>query len=118
MPKYWIEAKIIIEKSMEVEASSEDDAYEVFEDNINFPYDDIEYGSINNITEEKLEGPVVEEIGKLQYANIIEYGHPLGRYYLELEPGMYLGVDNMKGMPNVKAFNSPDDAINWLKVST
>ena len=64
------------------------------------------------------EKPVVEEIGRLQYAKIIEYGKPLGKYYLELEPGMYLGVDNMKGMPNVKAFSSPDDAINWLKVST
>jgi len=64
------------------------------------------------------EKPVIEEIGKLQYAKIIEHGKPLGRYYLELEPGMYLGVDNMKGMPNVKAFGSPEDAINWLEVST
>ena len=64
------------------------------------------------------EKPVIEEIGRLQYAKIIEYGKPLGKYYLELEPGMYLGVDNRKGMPNVKAFSSPDDAINWLKVLT
>lgn len=117
MPKFRIEARIIIEKTIEVEAITLDDVYEVFEDSIDFPYDEIEYDSITDITE-KLEGPDVEEIGKLQYANIIEYGHPLGRYYLELEPGMYLGVDNMKGMPNVKAFSSPDDAINWLKVST
>ena len=118
MSKYRVEARIIIKKTIEVEASCQDDAYEVFEDSIDFPYDDVEYDQIINITEEKLEGPVIEEIGKLQYANIIEYGHPLGRYYLELEPGMYLGIDNMKGMPNVKAFGSPEDAINWLKVST
>lgn len=117
MPKYRIEARIIIEKTIEVEANDKYEAFRAFENSIDFPYDDIEYDQIDVISK-RLEEPNVEEIGKLQYANIIEYGHPLGRYYLELEPGMYLGVDNMKGMPNVKAFSSPDDAINWLKVST
>ena len=117
MPKYRIEARIIIEKTIEVEANDKYEALRAFENSIDFPYDDIEYDQIDVISK-RLEEPNVEEIGKLQYANIIEYGHPLGRYYLELEPGMYLGVDNMKGMPNVKAFSSPDDAINWLKVLT
>lgn len=60
------------------------------------------------------EKPVIEEIGKLQYAKIIEYGKPLGKYYLELEPGTFLGVHNMTGIPSIRAFSDVESTVQWL----